>query len=520
MTRRVEQTGDSKRFLKAPSTELSPCPLLQFDSGSLAGKIVRLESGTMTLGRGTHNHLIVDDPGVSRSHCKLVILGTRVQLVDLKSTNGTYVEGQRIEEILLENGQQIVVGTGVLMTLTLPAPEEPTRPAPRPTAAQDPIAGLPTRQEWMKQAIQLITTTLGQGRPVSLAVCRLDVDPVSEAMLGELWQRIRALGAQLSVGRLANEELAMLLPDSTADAARALLERLLSEVESAPFQLPPDKSILVTASAGLVTALTVGQGKLEDLLRRAGEALQQARRSGRSRVQSLAAVIPVVTPTVVVATESLPLILTQKRRNSRTLCKTALVVRVQGRDHPGQMCDVGVGGLRMTTTVPLRPGDVVEIRLPQRPNSSVTAVVRWTHTCMAGLHFQDPPDRLRSSWVSQLLQHLGRNAESARERRAHARVLLDCPIKVAGSAGTYTATACNIGSGGVGAQSALAPPIGSVAEAEIADLQVKSRVIWVRGGHFGLQFAPLSAQQQSILLQLVKGRSHPPAQNPGFIPFE
>lgn len=476
----------------------------------------------MTLGRGTHNHLMVDDPGVSRSHCKLVIDGTRVQLVDLKSTNGTYVEGQRIEEIVLEHGHQIVVGTGVLMTLTLPAAEEPARPTPAPPTlvVKDPLAGLPAGQEWTKQASQQITATLSQGRPVSLAVCRLDVDQVSDPMLGELWLRIRELGADLSVGRLAKEELAVLLPDSSADTAMALMKRLLSEVESAPFQLSPDKSMLVTASAGLVTAQAMGQGKLEELLRRAGEALLQARQGGRSRVQSLAAVIPVVTPTVVVATESLPLILTQKRRNSRTLCKATLVVRIHGRDHTGQMCDVGVGGLRMTTTVPLRPGDVVEIRLPQRPTSSVTAVVRWTHTCTAGLHFQDPPDRLRSSWVSQLLQHLGRNAESARERRAHARVLLDCAIKVAGSAGTYAAIARNIGTGGVGAQSALAPPVGSLAAVEIADMQVQSSVIWVRGGHFGLQFAPLSAQQQNNLLSLVKRQGKPATPNPGFIPFE
>jgi hypothetical protein len=65
------------------------------------------------LGRGTETDIRIDDPGVSRNHCEIV-LGTDVLLRDLNSTNGTWMNGERITEIVLTDGTEVTVGATVL----------------------------------------------------------------------------------------------------------------------------------------------------------------------------------------------------------------------------------------------------------------------------------------------------------------------------------------------------------------------------------------------------------------------
>jgi hypothetical protein len=66
------------------------------------------------LGRGTDVDIRIDDPGVSRSHCE-VILGDQVLLRDLRSTNGTIVHGQRITEAILTDGTPFIIGATTLI---------------------------------------------------------------------------------------------------------------------------------------------------------------------------------------------------------------------------------------------------------------------------------------------------------------------------------------------------------------------------------------------------------------------
>jgi pSer/pThr/pTyr-binding forkhead associated (FHA) protein len=62
------------------------------------------------LGRGPESDIRVEDPGVSRAHCEIV-LGTPAVLRDLGSTNGTLVDGQRVSQIALVDGSTVQVGS-------------------------------------------------------------------------------------------------------------------------------------------------------------------------------------------------------------------------------------------------------------------------------------------------------------------------------------------------------------------------------------------------------------------------
>jgi pSer/pThr/pTyr-binding forkhead associated (FHA) protein len=77
-----------------------------------------LPGGVRTIGRATGADFIVDAALVSRVHCRVTALPDgALELRDLDSTNGTFVNGQRIEAARLASGDRIQVGRVELVSL-------------------------------------------------------------------------------------------------------------------------------------------------------------------------------------------------------------------------------------------------------------------------------------------------------------------------------------------------------------------------------------------------------------------
>ena len=75
------------------------------------GGIVTIDQRVVVIGRSSECDVHVDDANVSRRHAEVRHIGDGYSLVDLGSTNGTEVNGQRIQETALMNGDVIAVGT-------------------------------------------------------------------------------------------------------------------------------------------------------------------------------------------------------------------------------------------------------------------------------------------------------------------------------------------------------------------------------------------------------------------------
>ncbi len=78
---------------------------------------LRLVLGTdpLTIGRDTQSSLVLASPDVSRRHCQVELVSGEVYVSDLNSTNGTYVDGKRIEgRTLLPDGSILELGQHVL----------------------------------------------------------------------------------------------------------------------------------------------------------------------------------------------------------------------------------------------------------------------------------------------------------------------------------------------------------------------------------------------------------------------
>jgi hypothetical protein len=95
----------------APSPALADTGHPRLEGSGAAYPLVR---AVTRIGRGSDADIRVDDPGVSRSHCEIV-LGTPAVVRDLGSTNGTFVDGTKVGQAALVDGSRVQVGSTTLV---------------------------------------------------------------------------------------------------------------------------------------------------------------------------------------------------------------------------------------------------------------------------------------------------------------------------------------------------------------------------------------------------------------------
>ncbi len=166
-------------------------------------------------------------------------------------------------------------------------------------AVTDGLTGLHNRRYLDNHLKLLIDRAVARGRPLS--ICITDIDrfksvndtyghDAGDEVLRDFAHRVRSTvrGADLAC-RFGGEEFVVVMPDTAADAAAAIAERLRTIVEDRPFALPnSDTKLSITASLGLAT-LNLSGDTPEALLKRADTALYQAKNNGRNQVVAAAA---------------------------------------------------------------------------------------------------------------------------------------------------------------------------------------------------------------------------------------
>ena len=69
------------------------------------GRMFKISKGETVLGRGAEADFQIADEGISRRHAKIVFGEDPTHLVDLESTNGTFINGLRVQEAVLKDGE-------------------------------------------------------------------------------------------------------------------------------------------------------------------------------------------------------------------------------------------------------------------------------------------------------------------------------------------------------------------------------------------------------------------------------
>jgi len=96
-------------------------------------RILRLDAESILLGRGQECQVRLEDPLASRQHCRLERLGDETFLVDLGSSNGTWMHGEKVGRCALAPGQEFRIGS---TTIRLQGPDGPALSAGESTMTQ------------------------------------------------------------------------------------------------------------------------------------------------------------------------------------------------------------------------------------------------------------------------------------------------------------------------------------------------------------------------------------------------
>jgi predicted Zn finger-like uncharacterized protein len=85
-------------------------------AGPAAGTIFPIEKPRVVIGR-QDSDIVLEDPEISRNHSAIEVSGERVTLIDLESTNGTFIGEEPIREAPLSNQQEFSIGGSTLMLI-------------------------------------------------------------------------------------------------------------------------------------------------------------------------------------------------------------------------------------------------------------------------------------------------------------------------------------------------------------------------------------------------------------------
>jgi hypothetical protein len=108
---------------------------LILNAGTPQAREFALKDGLTSIGRGEANDLTISEPSVSTSHCQIIKSEGCIQLRDLGSTNGTFINGARVSEFELTASQPIQFGAIHVMFEADAPPPSATKPAIRLDAA-------------------------------------------------------------------------------------------------------------------------------------------------------------------------------------------------------------------------------------------------------------------------------------------------------------------------------------------------------------------------------------------------
>ena len=112
-------------------------------SGPTPGAVFALEGDQMTIGRDSTNEITINDAEISRRHARLTFQGGKYVLEDLGSTNGTFVNGQRLAgPRVLKAGEVVSFGEQIVLVFEA-STFDPAATVASPRSAAVPSASRP-----------------------------------------------------------------------------------------------------------------------------------------------------------------------------------------------------------------------------------------------------------------------------------------------------------------------------------------------------------------------------------------
>lgn len=259
------------------------------------GRMYKLDGSELVLGRSTECQFQVDDDGISRKHAK-IFLGPegQFQVADLGSTNGTFLNGVRVEVGALQDGDKIQIGSNTVLKFSLQDQlDEQYQRSIYESATRDGLTRIFNKKYFLDTLRKEFAYCLRHRVPLS--VLMFDVDhfkkindsyghQAGDYVLARIAQRINeTIRTEDVFARYGGEEFAIMLREATEEQALTCAERCRRAIDVTDFQFG-GSPIRGTISAGIASLLDSDYASPEDLIAAADKYLYRAKKAGRNRV--------------------------------------------------------------------------------------------------------------------------------------------------------------------------------------------------------------------------------------------
>ena len=261
--------------------------------GPELGKRYILEEEEFFIGRDVKNNIVVDLDNVSRRHAKIVTRGGKSYVMDLNSTNGTYLNDQEVvEETPLRSGDYVKVGGSIFKFLSGGNIEGLYHEEIYQLTIVDGLTQVNNKRFFLDFLEREMGRCTRYGRPLSLVMFDIDHfkkindtnghlagDYVLRELAAIVRQRVRK---EQCFARYGGEEFACVIPEDGPDNVRRFAEKIRKLVEDHGFTFE-GKQIAVTISLG-VADMTKEINEPLQFIKLADENLFRAKRAGRNQV--------------------------------------------------------------------------------------------------------------------------------------------------------------------------------------------------------------------------------------------
>lgn len=259
------------------------------------GKQWSLTKPDYVVGRNPDSSIFVDDKSVSRSHARLMIVGSDVTIQDLGSSNKTSINGTVLTPMTpqkLQNNDQLKCGSVIFKFLERGNLEAFTNKALSEKAEKDGLTGaynkgallergpeVMKRAELLKEELSVIVFDIDFFKKINDGYGHPGGDYVLKALCHIVASKL--IRSHDYFARYGGEEFVLILSGAPQKNALEIAERVRTTIQNAEFNFE-GKKIPVTISLGVATRKD--ENDWDALFNRADAALYQSKQSGRNRV--------------------------------------------------------------------------------------------------------------------------------------------------------------------------------------------------------------------------------------------
>jgi diguanylate cyclase (GGDEF)-like protein len=277
---------------RPPQRERQPAVIL-YDGDEIGG-LRSLTKDVTIIGRAPGCDIVIPDPRVSLRHAMIrrTAPGAReFEIVDLGSTDGTFLEGAPVARAILQAGDKMGIAGRTLSFAMLDRADLAYQSRIEQMIHVDELTGLLTKRSLFRALEKELTRAQRYRHPI--AVLMMDLDHFKQVndtyghlagslCLSEVGRLIRESTRETDVnGRYGGEEFVTFLPESDVAGGRIVAERIRAAMERHEFQYE-NAAFGVRISIGIAGWPEDGND-VESLVRAADTALYRAKHLGRNR---------------------------------------------------------------------------------------------------------------------------------------------------------------------------------------------------------------------------------------------